>query len=61
MELDVMEAGEALDDLKKNNENLSSVKIKLETDLDLLNVNFITSETHVADISRPTLMNKLST
>ena len=51
MELDVMEAGEALDDLKKNNENLSSVKIKLETDLDLLNVNFITSETHVADIT----------
>ena len=34
-----MDSGEVLDDLKKTNEQLMSVKIKLETDLDLLNVN----------------------
>ena len=34
-----MDSGEVLDDLKKTNEQLMSLKIKLETDLDLLNVN----------------------
>ena len=44
MELEVMEAVEALDDMKKNNENLSSARLKLESDFDLLNVNFIESK-----------------
>ena len=44
MELEVMEAVEALDDMKKNNENLSSARLKLESDFDLLNVKFIESK-----------------
>ena len=62
-----MDSGEVLDDLKKTNEQLMSVKIKLETDLDLLNVNIRFSflsctiyNIHVFHVFRLTMMNKLS-
>ena len=41
LELEVLDSGEVLEDLKKTNEQLMSVKIKLETDLDLLNVRYL--------------------